>query len=237
MSIIRVRKDSRYFSASNEPFNDERLSWEARGLMGYLLSKPDHWEVKTADIENKGPAGNRKVRRMLAELRKTGYMNRIRITNPNHTFDWITEVYESPSQNPRENASGSFSTSGSSTSGKQPHIVSTEGDYIDKVFTALEGLNGGLNSSTARFVDTWREKHTDEWILKAVGLAKEKGAGIKYVDTILIGWEANGYPKSRDERVKERRVNEEKKPPSLPPPPKRDPEKRLVTPEMFHARK
>lgn len=235
MSIIRVRKDARYFSASNEPFNDERLSWESRGLMGYLLSKPDHWTVRTEDIEKKGPAGNRKVRRMLAELRQHGYMNRIRVTKEAGKFDWITEVYESPSQNPRK-PSCSFSTSGSSTSGEPPHIVNTEEDYIypkDAVITVLENLSGGLNSQTTKYVDTWREKHSDEWILKAVAMAKDKGANIKYADSILIGWEAKGYPKTREERVNERRGESKPEQNTPVPPPQIDPEKKLVRPEMF----
>jgi len=41
MSIIRVKKDKGYFVASNKPFNNKNLSWEARGILGYLLSKPD----------------------------------------------------------------------------------------------------------------------------------------------------------------------------------------------------
>ena len=100
MTIIRVRKDARYFTASNEPFNDRRLSWEARGLMGYLLSKPDSWEVNMIDLSKNGPAGEHKLRRMLAELRSAGCMNRVRITLEKGKFDWLTEVYESPSQNP-----------------------------------------------------------------------------------------------------------------------------------------
>ena len=124
MSIVRVRKDARYFAASNEPFNDKRLSWEARGLMGYLLSKPDHWEVKLADLENNGPAGEHKLGRMLSELRAAGYMNRIRVRHEDGTFSWVTEVYESPSQNQKP-TSRRLSTSGSSTSGKPPDIVST----------------------------------------------------------------------------------------------------------------
>ena len=101
MTIIRVRKDARYFTASNEPFNDRRLSWEARGLMGYLLSKPDSWEVNMIDLSKNGPAGEHKLRRMLAELRSAGYMNRVRITLEKGKFDWLTEVYESPSQDPK----------------------------------------------------------------------------------------------------------------------------------------
>jgi DnaD/phage-associated family protein len=76
-----------------------------------------------------------------------------------------------------------------------------------EIFTFLSGLTGGgLNSETTRYVDTWKEKHTLFWVLKAIGIAAEKGArSVKYVDAILVGWEANGYPKSREERVKEKR--------------------------------
>ena len=144
MTIIRVRKDGNYFTASNEPFVDPRLSWETRGMIGYLLTKPNNWETRIEDLKKQGPAKLHKIRRMLAEARAHGYINRIRITNPGGTFTWITEVYESPSQNP--NPSQSFnktsvrksitgqekstsvrlSTSGSSTSGKPADIVSTD---------------------------------------------------------------------------------------------------------------
>lgn len=75
----------------------------------------------------------------------------------------------------------------------------------DPVFVALENLRGGLNTRTPIFVDKWREHHTDEWILKAVALTKEKGAGVEYCDVILQGWEANGYPKTREQKVEARR--------------------------------
>lgn len=233
MSIIRVRKDARYFSASNEPFNDIRLSWETRGLMGYLLSKPDQWTIQLTDLLKKGPAGEHKVRRMLAEARLYGYMNRIRITQPGKTFEWITEVFESPSLNPNPSkdiikvSSLGFSTSGSSTRGKPRRILSTEGASTEleidngdaEIFTALsEMTGGGLNSNTPKFVDAWKEKHEPARILQAIGIAKEKKArSLKYVDEILIGWEANGYPKTREERVNEKRSNGNGKAPAEPP--------------------
>lgn len=231
MSIIRVRKDARYFSASNEPFNDKRLSWESRGLMGYLLSKPNGWQVRMDNLEKQGPAGNFKLRRMLAELRSCGYMNRIRIVNEDKTFDWITDVYESPSQNPNPSkgiikASGGFPTSGSSTSGtatrgKLPDIVITDESITEseregldaEVFTLLSEFSGGLNSNTPNLVDEWRKHHTQERILQAIGIAKDKRArSANYVDEILQGWEANGYPKTRAEKVSEKRNSNHKQP-------------------------
>jgi DnaD/phage-associated family protein len=71
-----------------------------------------------------------------------------------------------------------------------------------QIFQALEKLMGALNTSVPRFVDTWLEKHPLEKILEAIEVAKEKGArSEKYVDKVLIGWEANGYPKTREEQV------------------------------------
>jgi DnaD/phage-associated family protein len=219
MSIIRVRKDARYFTASNEPFVDKRLSWETRGLIGYLLTKPDSWEVRIEDLEKQGPAKLHKLRRMLSEARLRGYMNRIRISKPDGTFDWITEVFESPSQNLSPSASGRFSTSGSSTSGpstsgKPADIVSTDSistELRDTRFRTIANelstlCGGSLNSMTADLINTWMEKHLDSWIIKAIGIAKEKRArSAKYVDEILINWEANGYPKPRNQRVVDRK--------------------------------
>jgi DnaD/phage-associated family protein len=71
-----------------------------------------------------------------------------------------------------------------------------------QVFQALEKLMGALNTSVARYVDAWLEKHSLDWILKAINEANDRGArSEKYVDKILIGWEANGYPKTRNEQV------------------------------------
>lgn len=98
-------------------------------------------------------------------------------------------------------------TYSSSSSSKSESDREIEKNDDSKIFTALSELTGGgLNSETTRFVDEWKEKHILAWILKAIAIAKEKGArSVRYVDSILIGWEANGYPKSREERVTEKR--------------------------------
>lgn len=98
-NIVRVKKDARYFVASNVPFNDIRLSWEARGIMGYLLSKPDEWQTRMSDLVNQGPAGLKVIRRVLAELRKYGYMSRKNVRGKHGHFTWITTLYESPELN------------------------------------------------------------------------------------------------------------------------------------------
>ena len=208
MSIVRVRKDARYFAASNEPFNDKRLSWEARGLMGYLLSKPDGWEVNMLDLENNGPAGEHKLRRMLAELRAAGYMNRVRVTLEHGKFDWLTEVYESPSLNPIP-ASRRFSTSGLSTSGKLPDIVSTEKASTEpdddvrarskfaEVVQTYEREIGVLTPMIADELGDAADTYPHQWILDAIHeSAIQNKRGWKYCLAILRRWKAQGNQNS-----------------------------------------
>jgi hypothetical protein len=100
MSTVRVHKDKGYFLASNQPFNDKRLSWEARGVMGYLLSKPDGWECHSYDLINQTSAGRHVIKRIISELQKAGYVHRFRKSEGRNTIKWITEVYETPELNP-----------------------------------------------------------------------------------------------------------------------------------------
>lgn len=50
------------------------LSFEARGLLGYLLSKPGDWVVTVQDIMAEGGIGRDKAKAILAELRSAGYV-------------------------------------------------------------------------------------------------------------------------------------------------------------------
>ena len=129
MSIIRVKKDKNYFAASNKPFNDKKLSWEARGVMGYLLSKPDEWQVRFSDLTNQGDAKRFKMRRILKELEDCKYLTRQRIKKDDGTFDWLSTVHETPTSGDTmvQSPTHGGSTIGQSpTDGKPTHIINTE---------------------------------------------------------------------------------------------------------------
>lgn len=66
----------RFTIVSNETLEDERLSIEARWLIAYLLSKPDNWIIRLNDIRKKSGKGRDKVRAMLKELERAGYLIR-----------------------------------------------------------------------------------------------------------------------------------------------------------------
>jgi hypothetical protein len=74
MSIIRISKSEDPFARVPKiMLSDARLSWKAKGILSYLLGKPDNWEVRTTDLVNHSPDGITVVYTALKELRKLGY--------------------------------------------------------------------------------------------------------------------------------------------------------------------
>lgn len=74
MSIIRIKKrETPYVQIDKRPLEDDRLSWRAKGIFAYLLSKPDGWKVNIKDIWAKGTEGRNAVQVCMRELEKFGY--------------------------------------------------------------------------------------------------------------------------------------------------------------------
>lgn len=82
MSIIRAARKAQFYNLPTTIVDDDRLSWEARGLLVYLLSKPDKWTVQVRDLINRTKnaigksAGKDKVYSIINELRAAGYIYR-----------------------------------------------------------------------------------------------------------------------------------------------------------------
>lgn len=76
MIITRKRRDH-FAVIPNEVANDERMTFEARGLLCYLLAKPNDWNVSLNDIRRAGGIGKDKAYGLVNELIANGYMQRI----------------------------------------------------------------------------------------------------------------------------------------------------------------
>lgn len=81
MSIIRApRPEANFYMLNKAISEDARLSWAARGLLVFLLGKPDHWEVSTHHLINQTAdclgksSGRDSVRGLIRELEQAGYL-------------------------------------------------------------------------------------------------------------------------------------------------------------------
>ena len=72
-TIRRAARRHRYVIVDQAAVEDTRLSWAARGLLAYLLSRPDDWKVLVNDLKKRGNLGRDGIYGLLRELRQAGY--------------------------------------------------------------------------------------------------------------------------------------------------------------------
>jgi len=185
----------------------------------------DHWRDE-AEAEEMGME-IRTLREQRRELEKFGYITcvqkqhgqRIIIHNWTNPREYTGEIYNKKQgdnktpPSPKKQVQGYVQgyVQGSKKNVTPTSYSNTKDHERDSRFSEialeLSKITGGaLNSFSADLISTWMEKHTDDWVFKAIGMAiAKKARSEKYVDSILIGWEADGYPKARSERVKDAR--------------------------------
>jgi len=99
-TIIRAPRRDRFVIIEQQAIEDERLSWAARGLLGYLLPKPDDWKVLVNDLRKRGDLGRDGIYKLLKELRALGYARYIRERDRQGRirggFYMIREIADSP---------------------------------------------------------------------------------------------------------------------------------------------
>lgn len=72
-TVLRSNPDAGYTKLANAFLQDSRLSYETKGLLAELLSRPDDWEIRAETLVKSGKAGRDKVWRMLREAEELGY--------------------------------------------------------------------------------------------------------------------------------------------------------------------
>lgn len=88
--IIKKYKTS-YTQVSNQILCDKNLSLKAKGLYGYLFSKPDDWQFHISCMQEELQESESQIRSVIKELIEKGYIIRHQV-NENGKFGGI--VYE-----------------------------------------------------------------------------------------------------------------------------------------------
>jgi hypothetical protein len=76
MTIVHSEHRAQFTVIPNTIFRDDRLSIEAKGVLGYLLSHPHHWQVRLDHIGRTLCIGRKKLQRIFRELIDAGYVTR-----------------------------------------------------------------------------------------------------------------------------------------------------------------
>jgi Mn-dependent DtxR family transcriptional regulator len=76
VTIIRREYRADFTIVPNAVFADTRLSIEAKGVLGYLLSRPRKWRVRPEHVARTLNVGCKKLQRIFRELIGAGYVTR-----------------------------------------------------------------------------------------------------------------------------------------------------------------
>lgn len=91
--LAHYRQDDPYTRVPNVTVNDPRLDLKARGLLLFMLSKPDGWHFRERLLAEHCGVSRAQIRTALATLTGLGYVRRVRFTKDGsprvetHVFD------------------------------------------------------------------------------------------------------------------------------------------------------
>jgi len=92
MSIIKDVQDDDFFRASREVVEEESLSWKAKGIHSYVMSRPPGWTVYRKQLQEISTDGRTSLQSGLKELREAGYAKLVRLRNQD-TQQFLGERY------------------------------------------------------------------------------------------------------------------------------------------------
>ena len=99
MPIYRNQQNTGLCQIPNALFEDPELSWKAKGILGYLLSRPHDWRVREADIIKRATGGREAVRNGIKELIDAGYVRRYQERTEQGSFaETIYDVFDHRAQ-------------------------------------------------------------------------------------------------------------------------------------------
>jgi hypothetical protein len=96
VTTYRVATRRRFTSVDRRMVGDSRLSFRARGVLVWILDKPDGWRFTADDLAHHGTEGRDAMRTALGELRTLGYIVLERSRRPDGTWQSAYEVHEFP---------------------------------------------------------------------------------------------------------------------------------------------
>jgi len=97
--IKRSKRNTPFVLINKESLQDRGISWQAKGLLAYLLSLPDDWQILVVDLANRSTNGKDSTGAILNELIKAGYIERQKIKDEKNRFGgYDYTVFDSPKQ-------------------------------------------------------------------------------------------------------------------------------------------
>jgi hypothetical protein len=94
--MAKITISNRYGVIPVHLLNDTNISFKAKGLYGYIQSKPDNWDFSVRSIIAQSKDSKDSVSTGLVELEQAGYLKRVKKQDEKGLFEIEYMLYESP---------------------------------------------------------------------------------------------------------------------------------------------
>lgn len=96
--IIRRRHTRNFTTISNTLFDDERLAADEVGVLAYLLSRPDNWEIRRPALARRWGIGPVSIKRIVRAWMAAGWCTATKVRLPNGTFCILYDISDLPGE-------------------------------------------------------------------------------------------------------------------------------------------
>lgn len=160
MAFYRINKQDKFTQIDNRMIVDNSITAKAKGILLYLLSKPNEWKVYEVDIVNNMKDGRDGIRSGIKELIEQGYITRQLEQDDKGKFaGYSYNVYEYKENNPEYKPT---TVDGKTENGKTENGLSDNG----------KTENGKSNTSNTKSSNTVLTKTKDNNIKDIVDSEK-----------------------------------------------------------------
>lgn len=207
-TIFRVQKnpDNPYVMVDRRPIDNPNLSYRAKGVLTYLLSRPDGWEVNIGDLVKHGVEGRDALRATLKELREAGHLEYQQERQAGKFSTGKILVYEVPLAEPQTDfqeadlpemdkprAENPTQVLNKLSSNKENNKTTTSAK--SEAFTLYEKNIGPLTPMIADSIKDAELTYSPEWVARAIQeAAKSNVRRWNYIEGVLRGYRERGSP-------------------------------------------
>ncbi|MCE2377688.1 DnaD domain protein [Staphylococcus haemolyticus] len=205
MAVFRVYKESGNFVTVHKSFiHDENLSWKAKGILLYLLSRPDDWQIYETELVRHSTDGLSGLKTGIKELEKVGYIQRTRKRDDKGRLkEYEYAVYEKPSHIRfsnvgktyigKTNVGKSHTTNNNSTNNKNTNNETGDTSQIFQLVSKeLEMIQSPLKVQELEDELNLIKGNKLEVTTVAINYCKQNKKGINYLIKVLRNWNNEG---------------------------------------------
>lgn len=200
MAVFRVYKESGNFVTVHKSFiHDDNLSWKAKGILLYLLSRPDDWRIYETELNKHSSDGRDSLRTGIKELEEAGYIHRTRRRNEKGQLrEYEYQVFEQPNQIGKTyvgktNIGKSNTTNNNSTNNNNNNNETGDTSQIFQLVSKeLEMIQSPLKVQELEDELNLIKGNKLEITTVAINYCKQNKKGINYLIKVLRNWNNEG---------------------------------------------